>query len=102
MPVLVFLSQSQSASPTAIASPRMKSRVVVYCTPADTQVDEPVERAGPGDVLRDPAEVGEHLVGEDDRDRDRDQRLAQLLTLVPAEERLLHPEAHERRPAAHR
>ena len=53
----------------------------------DAQVDERVERAGPGDVLRDAAEVGEHLVGEDDRDRDRDQRLAQLLALVPAQER---------------
>ncbi len=48
----------------------------------------------PGDVLGDAAEVSEHLVGEDDRDRDRDQRLAQILALVPAQEELLHHQAH--------
>ena len=37
--------------------------------------------------------MGEHLVGDDDRDRDRDQRLAQLLALVPAQEDLLDDEA---------
>ena len=35
-----------------------------------------------------------HLVGEDDRDRDRDQRLPQILSLVPAQEELLHDQAH--------
>ena len=67
----------------------MISRVSVYWTPADVEVDELVERPGPGDVLGDAAEVGEHLVGHDDRDRDRDQRLAQILALVPAQEQLL-------------
>ena len=57
------------------------------------EVRERVEVARPGDVLRDSAEVREHLVGEDDRDRDRDQRLAQVLALRPAEEELLHHEA---------
>jgi hypothetical protein len=59
----------------------------------DVEVDELVERPRPGDVLRDAAVVGEHLVGEDDRDRDRDKRLAQVLTLVPAQEELLHEQA---------
>ena len=62
----------------------------------DVQVGERVEVARPGDVLRDAAEVREHLVGEDDRDRDRDQRLAQVLALRPAEEELLHHEARGR------
>ena len=45
-------------------------------------------------------EVGDHLVGDDHRDRDRDQRLPQLLTLVPAQEDLLHDEADEHRSRA--
>ena len=32
-----------------------------------------------------PREVGDDLVGHDHRDRDRDQGLAELLTLVPAQ-----------------
>ena len=63
----------------------------------DVEVDELVERPRPGDVLRDAAVVGEHLVGEDDRDRDGDQRLAQVLALVPAQEELLHEQARRRR-----
>ena len=39
--------------------------------------------------------MGEHLVGDDHRDRDRDQRLAQLLALVPAQEDLLDDEADD-------
>jgi hypothetical protein len=35
----------------------------------------------------------QHHVGEDDRQRDRDQRLAQLLAEVPAQEHLLDREA---------
>ena len=37
----------------------------------------------------------DHLIGEDDCDRDRDQRLPELLTLVPAKEQLLHSKADE-------
>ncbi len=55
---------------------------------ADPLVDQP----GPRDVLRERSEVGDHLIGEDDRNRDRDQRLPKLLTLVPAEKHLLHAE----------
>ena len=39
--------------------------------------------------------MGEHLVGDDHRDRDRDQRLAQVLALVPAQEDLLDDEADD-------
>ena len=38
------------------------------------------------------ARVHDDLVGHDHRERDRDQRLAQILTLVPAQEHLLHRE----------
>ncbi len=61
----------------------------------DVQVHEVVDPAGPGDALGDAAEVVEHLVGEDDRDRDRDQRLAQVLALVPAQQELLHDDADD-------
>jgi hypothetical protein len=37
--------------------------------------------------------VHDHLVGEDRRDRDRDERLAQILTLVPAQQRLMDEQA---------
>ena len=72
----------------------------MYWMPCDAQVHERVEVARPGDVLGDAAEVGEHLVGEDDRDRDRDQRLAQVLALVPAQEELLHHDARAPRSAS--
>jgi hypothetical protein len=39
--------------------------------------------------------VGDDLVGDDHRDRDRDQGLAELLALVPAEETLLRDQAHD-------
>jgi hypothetical protein len=58
--------------------------------PVDVELDTVGERARRRQLLRDSAEVGERLVGDDDGDGDRDQRLAQLLTLVPAEEELLH------------
>ena len=63
--------------------------------PCDAQVDELVDRARPRDALGDAAEVVEHLVGEDDRERDRDQRLAQVLALVPAQQHLLQHDADE-------
>ena len=77
-------------------SPRMNRRVVVYWTPATRRFENVSSLRGPRDVLGDAAEVGEHLVGEDDRDRDRDQRLPQLLALVPAQEDLLHQRARRR------
>jgi hypothetical protein len=40
------------------------------------------------------AEAHDHLIGEDHRDGDRDQRLAQVLALVPAQQQLLHHEPH--------
>ena len=46
-----------------------------------------------GDV---PREVRDHLVGDDHRDGDRDQRLAEVLALVPAEQQLLHDQAEDR------
>ena len=73
----------------------MTSRRQRVLDAGDVQVDELVERAGPRDVLGDAAEVGEHLVGEDDRDGDRDERLAQVLALVPAQEHLLHDQPHD-------
>ena len=74
---------------------------------ADVQIDEPVGPARPRQVdgvaaellraRRDVArEVGDDLVGDDHGDGDRDQRLAQLLALVPAQERLLHDEPDDR------
>ena len=57
--------------------------------------DAPVEHSGPGDVLGKGAEVRDHLIGQDDRDRDRDQRLPKLLTLIPTQEQLLHGKADE-------
>jgi hypothetical protein len=69
------------------------------------QVHEAVGPAGPGQVdgiaaellgARDVArEVGDDLVGDDHRDGDRDQCLAEFLALVPAQERLLHHEADD-------
>src|SRR3954454_22324432 len=56
--------------------------------------DELVEGPRPGDVLRYPAVVREHLVRQDDRHSDRDERLAQVLPLVPAQEELLHEQAN--------
>ena len=41
------------------------------------------------------ARVHDDLVGHDHRDRDRDQRLAQLLALVPAQQHLLHREPEQ-------
>ena len=41
------------------------------------------------------AEPGEHLIGEDEGERDRDQRLAELLALVPAQEDEIEGEADE-------
>ena len=75
--------------------------------PRDVEVDEAIgptrprqvdgvtaELLRPGrDVAR---EVGDDLVGDDHRDRDRDQRLAQLLAGSPTEERLLSDEAEQR------
>ena len=60
----------------------------------------PIEHSRPGDVLGKGAEVRDHLVGQDDRDRDRDQRLPELLTLVPTQEQLLHRKTDE--PDRHR
>ena len=64
--------------------------------PEQRQLDEPVRPARPrharGDAF---VEVRENLVGDDHRDGDRDQRLPKLLTLVPAQEHLLHNEPHE-------
>ena len=104
--------------PEPDARPRRRSRAsrgarASTATPARVQVDEPVGPARPGQVDgvaaellrpgRDVArEMGDDLVGDDHRDRDRDQRLAQLLTLVPAQERLLRDEADERRCKAQR
>ena len=42
-----------------------------------------------------PPYVGQHLVGEDDRHRDRDDRLAEILALVPAQEHLLDHHAQD-------
>ena len=39
--------------------------------------------------------MGEHLVGDDDRERDRDQRLPQVLALIPAQEALLHDDSDD-------
>src|SRR3712207_8522451 len=39
------------------------------------------------------SEVGEHLVGQDDGDGDGDERLPQVLALVPAQQQLLHEQA---------
>ena len=95
MPVRVFCSQSQSAAPITSASSRMISRSSEYCTSSTCRLTKWSILPGPGDALGDAAEVVEHLVGEDDRDRDRDQRLAQVLALVPAQQDLLHDHADD-------
>src|SRR5205823_12347610 len=43
-------------------------------------------------------EVSQHLIAEDERKRNRDQRLAKLLALVPAQEELVHDETDETDP----
>ena len=95
IPVRVFLSQSQSARPTDDRGREDEEAGQRVLDAGDLDVDPPVEDAWPGDVLSEGPEVGDHLVGEDDRDRDRDQRLPELLTLVPAQEYLLDAEAEE-------
>ena len=93
IPVFVCLSQSHSATPTAMASREDEEASQRVLDPGDVDVDAPVQHTGPGDVLREGTEVGDHLVGEDHRDRDRDQRLAKLLALIPAKEHLLDTES---------
>ena len=56
------------------------------------ELDAVREHAWRRELLRDPAEMGERLVGDDHGDGDRDQRLAKLLPLIPAEKELLHHE----------
>ena len=71
----------------------------------DLQVDQAFRPARPRDADGVAAarlqhalagEVCDHLVGDDHRDGDREQRLPQILALVPAEERLLDDEADDR------
>ena len=73
----------------------------------EPEVDEPVGPAWPGDADRVAAEprrsgrhgpwkVRDHLVGHDHGDGDRDQRLPQILTLVPPQQQLLHAQSEER------
>ena len=83
---------AQRASPTAIATSRTKIRKKGYERSDNGEVDALREDVGRRERLGDPAEVGERLVGDDDPDRDRDQRLSQVLPLVPAQEELLHDE----------
>ena len=74
----------------------------------DVEVDEPARPPRPADAdgvpaeglgaLGDvPREVGDHLVGDDQRDGDRDERLPEVLALVPAEKQLLHRQAEDAR-----
>ncbi len=76
------------------------------------QIDQPIRPPRPRDAdgvaaellrpCRDrPRKVGDHLVGDDHRDRDRDERLTEILSLVPAQQELLHGEA-EHADAHHR
>ena len=58
-------------------------------------VHAPVEDSRPGDILSKGAEVGDHLIRQDDRDRNGDQSLPELLTLIPTQERLLHGKTDE-------
>ena len=59
------------------------------------ELDAVREHAWRRELLRDASEMGERLVGDDHGDRDRDQRLAKLLPLIPAEKELLHHEADD-------
>ncbi len=70
---------------------------------ADVKIDEAVRPARPGNghgvaavLLRSEGhrarEVRDHLVGDDDGHGDRDERLAEVLALVPAQQELLHRE----------
>ena len=77
MPMRVWLSQSHRNSPTTIARPSMKSRLVAYRSPAISK--KWVTAPGHTTRSREASEVSEHLVGDDHRHRDRDQRLAQIL-----------------------
>ena len=90
MPVRVRLIMPQSRSPTNTAQGEDEDAEERVADPEDADRDALGERLGRRDLVGDAAEVAEHLVGDDDRGRDRDQRLAQLLALVPAQEELLH------------
>ena len=63
----------------------------------EMEVDESLDRAGPRHGPTEAAvEVRDDLVGEDHRERDRDQRLTEVLTLVPAQEQdLLDDQAED-------
>ncbi len=52
-------------------------------------VGEVHDVAGPHHRLRETAVLVQHLIGENDRHRDRDDGLAEILALVPAQEQLL-------------
>ena len=95
MPVRVRWSQAQrhDARPRGRGRGRRGARPSSRSRGAGASTSRSVQ---PGQVRLDGdpvVEVRDHLVGEDHRDRDRDQRLAQLLALVPAEEDLLDDEA---------
>ena len=102
MPVLVRWSHSQRATPTVTPRASMASRVREYCTPARCR--SILRSIHPGQVMRGKVaaagleragarEVGDDLVGDDDRDGDRDQGLTQILPLIPAEKPLLDEES---------
>ncbi len=93
MPVRVRLSQTHSAKPITSASAEDEEPRAGVGEAAYVEVDELVDRAREGHVLGGAAaRVHDDLVGHDHRDRDRDQRLAQLLALIPAQQHLLHHE----------
>ena len=94
MPMRVRLSHSHSSTPTTRAMAEHEQPAGGVALAED--LDEVGDGAGPRHRLREAAGAGEHLVGEDHRDRQRDQRLAQLLALVPAQEHLVHHEPDDR------
>ena len=95
MPIRVRLSHSHSKAPTTMAMAEDEQPAGGVALAED--LDEVGDAAGPRHRLGQAAGAGEHLVGEDHRDGQRDQRLAQLLALVPAQEHLEDHQPDDRR-----
>ena len=101
-PVLVLYSQSPEGDPDRDAEREHDETGERVVDVPDLQVDSALGPAGPrqadGVAATDldgsrPRKVRNHLVGDDHGDRDREQRLTEILTLIPAEQRLLDDDA---------
>ena len=93
MPMRVRLSHSHSNTPTTSAIAEHEQAAGGVALAED--LEEVGDRRRPDHPLGETAEAGQHLIGEDHRDRHRDQGLAEILALVPAQEHLLDDEAED-------